>query len=376
MYSTRRLAGDADDPSEVNVALVRAPNTPYTGPVNTAAWGSAGDPYPIFEQMVFGRGYFHVIGDAVNFYSEFCRYDAENNDTQCRISKYDPGPEDMPDTAFDLLEYDVVINGVTYTRVGDRVIYYRPEINEQIMLHKIWHPLYGWIIPKQTIRQVIDFHDPEGEHGWLYEHFDLIVSSVLVVAAVYIAAAAIAAEMAASALATAEAVGTAEAIAEAAVLTSEAVETASVALEVAEAGGIVSEISEASALLEAASDMQLMVETMAETLPELVTDASYEAVAETMTDAAYNEMVSQVVDTAVDTSNWLPSDWERYAAQAAKAGASYLLKPDPPKPPIRPIRAGFATGDEKGFNLWWLLPLGLLAVPLSGKRHTRRKGRR
>jgi hypothetical protein len=43
------------------------------------------------------------------------------------------------------------------------------------------------------------------------------------------------------------------------------------------------------------------------------------------------------------------------------------------------VSAGFgpvAPDAEKGFNLWWLLPLGLLAIPMSEKRSARRRKRK
>lgn len=359
-----RLAGDDDGLNWYNAP--RAPTPIYSGPVNTASWGSAGDPRPIHEQAIYARGYYRIEGDTINWYSDFTRYDSESGTDQTIRNQLHCGADDQQldcDFIVGANIYDVYINGVEHKRIGNLV--FGCDANQVMRDYAVWNPIYGWIVDSISYRSILDTYGCQqavsfGALGSFISHnLGTIVKAGMLVAAGYVAlgasgviasaeAATVAVDAAAVAVETAEFTATVEAVAEAGTIAAEAVEAAEISLEVAESIGTVTEIAEAQATLSTALELETAAEVLTETVVE---DFAVDAVAEQVAvESLPGTIPAPAPAPAPSTFPSLPGNWQTYAQQAAKAGFS-LLQKQAVAPPggARSFAPGSAQAGEPGF---------------------------
>jgi hypothetical protein len=350
--------------------LVKAPIPAYNGPVDTAVWGSAGDPLPIHEQKIYAAGFYHVVGDPVTWYSDLVRFNGESGEMETIRQRVTFDAESDPVVERFLNDpdlWDIAIGGQEFKRIGDGSGFVF-DVIAPMKAAAQFNPAYGLIVPGNVYRAIIEQYSPK-QHiggGWFGGFMDQNIQPIVTVALVAMGGYAIAAEGFAAEIGT-------ELAAE------------DLALEA------VPEIVEYSAP-ELFADVAVeeialdpFVEQLAiEAAPELTAEAAPEMV-EALTPEYYPPIEAPAPSPLPGTGIPGASNWWQLATKAVSAGTSLYQRQQAKKSADEQAaaRARLTAGGAAPLSSA-AFPLILLAIPLlflfftsadKGKRHVSRSNR-
>jgi hypothetical protein len=283
--------------------LVKAPIPAYNGPVDTAVWGSAGDPLPIHEQKIYAAGFYHVVGDPVTWYSDLVRFNGESGEMETIRQRVTFDAESDPVVERFLNDpdlWDIAIGGQEFKRIGDGSGFVF-DVIAPMKAAAQFNPAYGLIVPGNVYRAIIEQYSPKQHIGFGFvgqlfnQNIGWVVPATLAV------------------------MGGAIVAGEAGWL---AVEGATAA----EAGGAVVEATETGALLETAAEFETVAEALSIT-EEIAIDAVAEQLAV--------ESLPEVIQQAATMPDYFPAvelpapssipgavNWGQLATKAVGFGSS------------------------------------------------------
>jgi hypothetical protein len=196
----RGLSGEDTDPEGYipYQQVARAPIPAYNGPVNTAVWGSAGDPLLIHEQKIYAAGFYHVVGDPVTWYSDLIRFNGESGEMETIRQRATFDAESDPVVARFLNDpdlWDIYISGREFKRIGtgDGFVF---DVIAPMKAAAVFNPAYGLIVPGNVYRAIIEQYSPK-QHiggGWFGGFMNQNIQPIVTVALVAMGGYAIAAE--------------------------------------------------------------------------------------------------------------------------------------------------------------------------------------